>query len=105
MMTLPQSLQQVLDDAMSSVQNHPAGELDHTSRRAIYDVLWSESTQACQWAAILTARRVQPIYENKWADLMIEEWSHDSGSNSQEDLRLIIRTVANDGLSDLENLF
>lgn len=103
-MNLPHNLQQVLDEARDTIQKHPAGELTQAKRRIIYDALWSESERTCKWAAILTARRVQPIYEANWSNLTLEPASNFLRSPSP-DMRLIIRSTANGLLSTLENLY
>src|SRR5687767_146291 len=64
-MPIPEPLQGVLDEAVALVRAHPTHELGQIKRREIYQLLRSLAPygeQACKWLAILSAKRVQPIY-------------------------------------------
>jgi hypothetical protein len=103
-MALPADIQQLIDTALVSVQSNPKGELAQAYRRQIYDALWDQYADVCQWWAIIAARRVQIIYENKWAELAITSDEENSIPDA-DGLRLIIRSVANGHLGVLENLY
>ena len=100
-MALPADIQQIIDAALTSVQNHPKGELAQSYRRQIYDALWDQYADVCKWWSILAARRVQSIYECNWRKLIKEE----TQTLADVDMRFIIRSVANNHLSVLENLY
>jgi hypothetical protein len=65
-MPIPEPLQRVLDEAVALVRAHPTHELGQNKRREIYELLRSLAPygeQARKWLAILSAQRVQPLYQ------------------------------------------
>lgn len=67
--SLPTTLQQLCDETLAMVRAHPSHEMGQSQRLRIYEALWSTSTgeKASRWLAILSARRVQPIYRQSIA--------------------------------------
>ncbi len=63
--SLPIAIRQMIDEALMAVRKDPLHEMGQDRRRRIYEALWSSplGEKACKWLAILSARRVQPIYQ------------------------------------------
>lgn len=63
--SLPKEVRQLIDETLAIVRNDAVHEMGQHRRRRIYEALWSSPSgdKASKWLAIMSARRVQPIYE------------------------------------------
>jgi hypothetical protein len=66
-MMLPSEIQRLVDETLDLVRSHPQHEMGQQQRRKIYAALWAspKGNRASRWLAVLSARRVQPIYEDE----------------------------------------
>lgn len=62
--SLPTEIRRLIDETLAAVRNDSLHEMGQDRRRRIYEALWSRppGEKACKWLAVMSARRVQPIY-------------------------------------------
>lgn len=67
--SLPIKIRQLIDETLVIVRRDPLHEMGQEQRRRIYEALWSrpQGEKASKWLAILSARRVQPIFQERVA--------------------------------------
>ncbi len=105
-MTLPNDLQQLVDEALEAVYKHPKHELIRTNREKFFELFRASYIKNGKWLAILTARKVQHIFEAKWETLIDPESEFRQGmGQSHIDVRTQIQYIVKGHLSQLEDLY
>jgi hypothetical protein len=67
--SLPESIQTLIDTTLAAVQSHAQHEMDPLHRRAIYQAFAStDAPTTPRWSAVLTAQRLLPRFQQHYSD-------------------------------------
>jgi hypothetical protein len=105
-MKLPNDLQELVNISLEAVYKHPRHELTRANRENLFRLFRTSYVKAGKWLAILTSRKVEHIFAEKWEEIIDKE-SHFRHQLELHDLdrRTTIRFITKGHLSQLEQLY